>query len=140
MRIRVLQSLVVATVVVSGACSGGSDSASMPSSPSPATPAAITISITGINGAQSFNPNPASAGGQMVVFKNNDSVTHRVALNDGSIDTGNIAPGASSAAVMMPASGTNYHCTIHPSMIGSVSTTSGSSAPPCEGAYCSSAS
>jgi hypothetical protein len=38
----------------------------------------------------------------MVTFKNSDSVTHRVVLNDGSLDTGNIAPGASSQALLMP--------------------------------------
>ena len=96
----------------------------------------MTINITRRNGAQSFSPNPATAGGQMVVFKNNDSITHRVALNDGSLDTGDIAPGATSRAVQMPGNGTNYHCTIHPDMIGSVSTAAGAPPPVCEGIYC----
>jgi plastocyanin len=52
---------------------------------------AITIAIDGPNGTQAFSPNHAAFGGQAVVFKNNDSVTHRVVLNDGSIDTGDIA-------------------------------------------------
>ena len=71
----------------------------------------------------------------MVVFRNNDSVAHRVVLNDGSIDTGDIAPGATSRAVSMPGSGTNYHCQIHPGMIGAVSSSSGPP-PPCTGIYC----
>jgi plastocyanin len=95
----------------------------------------VTITITSQNGAQSFSPNPASAGGQMVVFRNNDSVAHRVVLNDGSIDTGNINPGATSAAVQMPSAGTNYHCSVHPGMVGAVSGTSGQP-PVCEGLYC----
>ena len=71
----------------------------------------------------------------MVVFRNTDSIAHRVQLNDGSIDTGNIGPGATSGAVLMPALGTNYHCTIHTAMIGAVNgTTSGP--PACEGPYC----
>ena len=71
----------------------------------------------------------------MVVFRNTDTVVHRVQLNDASIDTGNIAPGASSAPVLMPASGTNYHCTLHTGMVGAVS---GETAPPppCTGDYC----
>jgi len=115
--------------VVFGGCGGGST----PSSPSTTAPA--TISIVGQNGQQAFSPNPSSFGGQMVVFRNNDSVPHRVVLNDGSIDTGNIAPGATSSAVSMPLSGTNYHCQIHPGMIGAVS---GQSGPPpaCTGQYC----
>jgi plastocyanin len=89
----------------------------------------------GSNGTQAFSPNPAGFGGQTVVFKNNDSVSHRVVLNDGSVDTGDIAPGATSRAVAMPASGTNYHCQIHPGMIGAVS--GGAGAPPaCVGLYC----
>ena len=111
------------------ACGGGG------SSPSSPNPGGLTITITRQNGAQSFSPNPASAGGQTVVFRNSDSVVHRVRLNDGSIDTGNIAPGATSAPVQMPPGGTHYHCSVHPDMIGAVSGTTGGP-PPCEGPYC----
>ena len=115
--------------LILSACGGGG------STPSGPTPGAMTITITRQNGAQSFSPNPASAGGQAVVFRNADSIVHRVRLNDGSIDTGDIAPGATSAQVEMPAQGTNYHCSVHPDMIGAVSGSSGAP-PPCEGPYC----
>ena len=128
MRLHALALASIAGVLLEGCGSG-----STPSSPSTAAPA--TISIVGQNGAQAFSPNPASLGGQMVVFRNNDSVAHRVVLNDGSIDTGDIAPGATSRAVSMPGSGTNYHCQIHPGMIGAVSSGSGPP-PPCIGQYC----
>jgi plastocyanin len=95
----------------------------------------VTITITRQNGAQSFSPNPVTAAGPMVVFMNSDSQIHRVQLNDGTLDTGNIAPGATSAAVLMPGAGTNYHCTIHPDMIGAVNST-GEPPPVCEGPYC----
>lgn len=121
-----------AVAIIMSACGGGGSST--PTTPS--TSNAMTITITRQNGAQSFSPNPASAGGQMVVFRNNDSITHHVALNDGGVDTGDIAPGATSRAVQMPASGTNYHCTIHLDMIGSVNAASGAAPPPCEGVYC----
>ena len=115
--------------LILSACGGGGSTPSGPSS------GPLTITITRQNGAQSFSPNPATAGGQAVVFRNADTVVHRVLLNDGSVDTGNIAPGATSAQVEMPAQGTNYHCSLHPDMIGAVSGTSG--APPtCEGPYC----
>jgi plastocyanin len=96
----------------------------------------MTITITRQNGAQSFSPNPASAGGQLVAFRNADTVVHRVALNDGSVDTGDIAPGATSRTVRMPGNGTNYHCTLHPDMIGAVAADSGAPPPPCSGIYC----
>ena len=113
-------------------CGGGSSSPTTPSSTN-----TLTINIVGQNGTQAFSPNPAGYGGQQVVFKNNDSTTHRVVLNDGTIDTGNIAPGATSAVVTMPSSGTNYHCAVHTGMIGAVSGSAGTPPPACAGEYCS---
>jgi plastocyanin len=72
----------------------------------------------------------------MVVFRNADAVAHRVVLNDGSIDTGSLAPGATSAAVRMPDGGTNYHCSLHPDMIGAVNPVAGGPPPACTGLYC----
>jgi len=134
MRLSAREALVFFGLVCAGC--GGSGSSSSPTSPSPPASTAATITINSQNGTQAFSPNPASLGGQMVVFKNNDSVAHRVVLNDGSVDTGNIAPGATSQAVAMPGSGTNYHCSIHPGMIGAVSGSSGAPPPACSGAYC----
>src|SRR5687768_18140541 len=86
-----MRALAAAAAIVAGlgasSCGGGS------SPTTPSAPNVVTITITRQNGAQSFSPNPASAGGQMVVFRNADSILHRVQLNDGSLDTGNIAPG-----------------------------------------------
>jgi plastocyanin len=123
--------VIVAMTAVS--CGGSSNS-------SPTTPtgggAQVTIHITGQNGSASFSPNPADAGGQTVVFKNDDSIVHHVQLNDGSVDTGDIAPGATSRVVTMPSTGTNYHCTIHGTMIGAVLTANDEPPPPCTGFYC----
>jgi plastocyanin len=90
----------------------------------------------GQNGTQAFSPNPAEFGGQMVVFRNTHSVTHRVVLNDGTIDTGDIPPGGTSSPARMPEAGTNYHCSLHPGMIGAVGSAGGGDTPPCQGAYC----
>jgi plastocyanin len=121
--------VVIAFALVAG-CGGSSGS---PSSPGPAGP--VTINIVGERGANSFSPNPAEAAGQMVVFRNTDSVVHRVRLNDASLDTGDIAPGATSSPVRMPAGGTNYHCALHTTMIGAVNA-AGSAPPRCTGDYC----
>ena len=72
----------------------------------------------------------------MVVFRNADTIVHRVTLNDGSVDTGDIAPGATSRAVRMPDTGANYHCVLHPAMVGAVSPMAGGPPPACEGIYC----
>jgi plastocyanin len=110
-------------------------------SPSPAPPSSggTTIDIVGDRGNQSFTPNPASvAMGSAMSFKNNDGITHRIVANDGSFDTGNIAGGGTSGAVTLSTNGTNYHCTIHPGMIGSINA-SGGTPPPCTGQYCGTA-
>ena len=133
---------LVLLLVAVGCGGGGSSYSSTPTSPTTTTTTttsttnAVIITITSQNGTQSFSPNPASAGGQMVAFKNADSVTHRVVLNDASIDTGDIAPGATSRAVQMPSAGTNYHCSIHTTMVGAIAGTSGET-PTCQGPYCS---
>lgn len=129
-----LAASALAAVTAVSSCGGGSGSG--PSSPSPAPGNAITITIMRQNGAQSFSPNPASVGGQMVVFRNADSIVHRVQLNDASIDTGDLQPGATSRAFQMPSSGANYHCTLHPTMVGAVNPSSGGPPPDCEGPYC----
>ena len=82
---------------------------------------ATTISILGDRGGASFTPNPAPSGNADLVFKNTDTQIHRIVANDGSFDSGDIAPGTTSKAVSMTTDGTNYHCLIHPDMIGAVS-------------------
>jgi plastocyanin len=87
------------------------------------------VNITGSSGSGSFSPNPAAASvGQTVAFKNNDSTMHHITANDGSLDSGDIAPGATSKALTVGNSSTlNFHCTIHPTMVFSVN---GSAPPP----------
>jgi plastocyanin len=81
---------------------------------------AIVINVVRENGAQSFSPNPATVpAGQTVVWHNVDTIVHRVVLNDGALDTGNIGPGGFSVAMTLVAPGP-YHCSIHPSMIGTI--------------------
>ena len=139
MRHRILTGAAILALANAIGCGGGGYSGSTPTSPSPAPSSsgsgANTIVISGNNGSLSFTPNPAAVGGQLVQFRNNDSVVHRVRLNDGSLDTGDIAPGATSSPLMMPGAGTNYHCSLHPSMIGAVAAP-GLPPPPCSGDYC----
>ena len=84
----------------------------------------MTIDVVGINGAMSFSPNPATLpAGQMVVWHNIDSITHRVVLDNGALDTGNLGAGASSQPMAIN-TGTPYHCSIHPVMTGTLVTAS----------------
>jgi plastocyanin len=80
----------------------------------------VTINVVADKGTQSFSPNPATLpAGQVVVWRNVDSITHRVVLDNGSLDTGDIAAGASSQAMSIN-NGGPYHCSIHPSMVGTI--------------------
>jgi len=133
----------VAFALFGAACACGGGSNSTPATPTP-TPSAsgsqsgATISIVRTAGPQSFTPSPATvAEGGVVTWKNNDGVTHHIVMNDGSLDTGDIAPGASSRALALATNGGNYHCTIHPTMVGSINASTGAP-PPCQGVYCSS--
>jgi plastocyanin len=130
---------LAAAALVAVSCGGGGGGT--PTSPSPGgggggTQTTVTITITGQGGRLAFNPNPATvAAGQMVVFKNNDVVAHRVTMDDGTTQTPDIAPGATSAPVAI---GTNksYHCTIHPGMVGGFNGTEVEPPPNCNQAYC----
>jgi plastocyanin len=141
-----MRTLAAARVILafglgSWACSGSgySSSSGNPSSPTPPppnTPGVVTVNVVAINGAQSFSPNPATLpAGTMIVWHNVDGVTHRVVLNDGSLDTGNLDPGASSRPMAIAASGAQYHCAIHPVMVGSINQDTTPTPPPCQGPY-----
>jgi len=129
----------IAACLGMAACSGNgySSSSGTPNAPTPVTAGGVvTIDVVAINGAQSFSPNPATVpSGQMVVWRNVDTVTHHVVLNDRSVDTGDLRPGASSEPMPIGGSGGQYHCSIHPVMVGSVNQATTSS-PSCQGPYC----
>ena len=75
--------------------SNGSGNPTSPTPP-PSGSSLVTINVVAINGSQSFSPNPANLpSGQMVVWHNVNNITHRVVLNDRSLETGDLAPGAS---------------------------------------------
>jgi plastocyanin len=120
-------------------CGGGGSSSGV--TPSPSTPAPgganIVVNIASSAGSRAYNPNPVQAAvGQTVAFKNSDSATHHVVMDDGSADFGVQAPGAMSQMLTVTAtSDSKFHCTIHPSMVGAINGPV-PDPPPCMGAYC----
>jgi plastocyanin len=87
-------------------------------------------------GTAAFTPNPitislASATGGAVKWINNDQTsgvygstgtTHNITADDGSFTSGNLAPAATFQTIL--AAGTYaYHCSIHPTMKGTVTVT-----------------
>jgi plastocyanin len=117
-------------------CGGGGGGGSTPTAPSapPPAPSTATVIVAVVSsvGNTAYQPNPVQArSGDTVMFRNNDAALHRIVLDDGSADLGDIAPGATSRGFTVPSGNTlRFHCTIHPSMVGSIN---GASAPepPC---------
>jgi len=121
---------IAALAIFLSSCGGYGGNPGTPTAPSgtptapygdpTATSDAIVVNVVAINGAQSFSPNPSSVpDGRMVVWHNVDTVTHRVVLNNGSVDTGNLDPGTFSSPMSLGSVG-GYHCSIHPVMVGTV--------------------
>ena len=117
-----LMCAVLLAAVAAARCSSGGDGGSTDTPTNPGgnlAPATVTVSIVGTVGNGSYLPNPVPlAAGEQVAFRNNDTVSHRIVMDDGSVDFGTLAPGASSQARAVSAG--NFHCTTHPSMVGSI--------------------
>lgn len=108
--------------------------AAAPASPStPAAAATVMVSIVAAAGNQAFSPNPVAAkAGDTVMFRNSDATLHRLVLDDGSGDFGEVAPGATSRGVVMRhANPVTFHCTLHATMVGSINGLTAPATPPC---------
>ena len=106
--------------------------------PEPAMPLQIEVAIEGtaFNPAilpppppdpSSLQPNapaPAPAPnlpvGTIVVWYNNDSVTHTVTTRDNLFDSGNLSPGDTFQYTFEQSGALEYYCSIHPSMVGKI--------------------
>lgn len=91
------------------------------------TPMQVIIGIIGYYGPSAFMPNPIQANvGDAIVWTNNDTRLHHIVLDDGTgllgagTDLGDVQPGQSSAPVTLTTPTAMFHCTIHPTMIGSI--------------------
>jgi plastocyanin len=104
------------------ACGGPGPSPTNPNTPSNPPAAPITIDVAEINGPNSFYPSPVTVEFERVVeWRNSDTVTHHVVFDDRSLDTGTLAPGTLSQPFTVGPGTRTYHCSIHPTMVGSIS-------------------
>lgn len=149
MRHSIRPAAVVALVgaLASWNCGGGGGSSS-PTAPTAAAPVAaapapgpnpppasatVTVSIVKSSGNQAFSPNPVAAkAGDTVMFRNSDAAMHRLVLDDGTGDFGEVAPGATSRGVVLRnANPATFHCTLHATMVGSINGLTAPATPPC---------
>jgi plastocyanin len=128
--LRPFAAALAGAVLTLAACGGGDDEAAATTAPgaeatatdAPAAApaggeAAITISGFAFSGVTEV------AAGTTVTISNEDSAPHTVSADDGSFDTGNIAPGESATITLSTAGTFAYHCNVHASMKGSITVT-----------------
>ena len=116
MNIRLM--LMSVALIASAACSSSSN----PTTPSGGSGNNVSI-VSGASAmtTAAYSPNPiVLAVGGTATWKNNDSVAHTATANDGTWDSGSIAPGASFSRTFPAAGSFPYKCTIHPGMVGTV--------------------
>ena len=141
MRNSLTMAAALAVALTAAGCGGGGGGGtSTPTAPTTGGGATsggvVTITITGQNGTLAFSPNPATVdSSQKIQFKNNDSVTHHIMLDDGTGQTADIPPGGTSAAITA-GSNKSYHCVIHPGMVGGFNGSTGDPPPNCSYQYC----
>ena len=126
------------TALALAACSGGGTSTQAPAGgtqapggtqPPSATTAAsgpctdstgTTVVAVGVANLQWQQPINAKVG-DVITWTNNDTVPHKVALDDGSCAMSDNIPGGGSKSLVFSVAGTfPFHCTVHPTMKGTI--------------------
>ena len=83
------------------------------------TPPPVANAVSIIN--MSFSPATLTvAVGTTVTWTNNDNMTHTVTSDASGFDSGNITMGSKYSRVFSAAGTFTYHCTIHPTMKGTI--------------------
>ena len=124
-RFAVMFAAVLTTGIVVSNCGGSASSGVTGPTPPAAPPGAVTVSIVGSAGSGAFAPNPVQvAAGNAIVWRNDDPNIHHIVLDDGSADLGTVVPGATTRSVTVTdGAAIGFHCTIHPSMVGTINGT-----------------
>lgn len=113
--------LVAAVAIIAAACNGtGSTAYGAPASTTATTTAATATNAATIRGF-SFQPDILKVKvGAKVTWTNDDTVAHTVTADTSSFASGNLQPGGSFSFTFTRPGTYAYHCSIHPSMHGSV--------------------
>jgi plastocyanin len=105
------------TPPATGGGGGATAGASLCSEPAAGTAADVDATVAG----NAWGPVSAAVG-DVITWTNSDAVPHNVALDDGSCTmTNNITGDAPQSLVFNQAGSFAFHCTVHPSMKGTIS-------------------
>jgi plastocyanin len=117
--------LSVTASLALAACSGGGGGSTSTTAPAGASTCSdstgATVVAATVAGRVWSQPINAKVG-DVITWTNSDDVPHKVATDDGSCTMGaNIAPSGGTASLVFNKAGTYaFHCTIHPSMKGTI--------------------
>jgi plastocyanin len=92
------------------------------SGPGPAASVSIVAGASGL-GTGAYDPNPFTRSfnaGNRVEWANNDAVVHRLVAATPIMDSGDLAPGATFQFTFSARGTYTYHCSIHPTMVGTI--------------------
>jgi plastocyanin len=113
--------LVAAVAIIAASCNGTGPSAYGASASTAVTTTAATASNAGTIKGFSFQPEVLKVKvGAKVTWTNDDTVAHTVTADTNSFASGNLQPGGSFSFAFIRPGTYAYHCSIHPSMHGSV--------------------
>jgi plastocyanin len=122
---------VLATTMVLAACGGGGTATAPgttagPVATSGAAPCTESTAATVVAATVAGNTwSPVSAAvGDVITWTNNDAVPHAVALDDGSCSMSGSIPGGGTRSLVFSVAGSfPFHCSVHPSMTGTITIT-----------------
>jgi plastocyanin len=113
--------LVAAVAIIAASCNGSGPSAYGASASTAATTTAATATNAATIKGFSFQPEVLKVKvGAKATWTNDDTVAHTVTADTTSFASGNLQPGGSFSFTFTRPGTYAYHCSIHPSMHGSV--------------------
>ena len=121
--------VIPAVLMCAVACGNNSSTTSPSPTPSPvpapggggpSTPVSIPMGAE-VLGNRAFSPDTLNvAAGTTVMWTNNDAVSHTTTSNTNAWNSGIVAPGGTYSFTFQTAGSYQYHCAIHPGMVGTV--------------------
>jgi plastocyanin len=112
--------LVAAVAIIAAACNGTGPTAYGAPASTATTTTAVAANAATIKGF-SFQPDVLKVKvGAKVTWTNDDTVAHTVTADTNLFTSGNLQPGGSFSFTFIRPGTYAYHCSIHPSMHGSV--------------------
>jgi len=111
----------IAILLLLGFSISACSSNSSPTNPTTTgTPVSMTVGSS-TKTTDAYSPNPITvARGGAITWTNNDTTAHTSTSDNGTWNSGSLAPGQSFTFTFSNSGSFTYHCTLHPGMVGTV--------------------